>query len=179
MFAIEFSPAKIPPWVERVALPKYPAMPLASYVLLGLGVFLLLIGYFTPIKKLRTLLAGLMLVSYYPLSYLGHWILFRYDEQERALREPNKFEHFLFHHTYVLDWSVLGVCAFFGLLFWLWAIWATLKKRRRLRLQEANGAETALPASPVRPRATTAPPTRKAAKKPPAPPPSENPFNFG
>jgi hypothetical protein len=175
MFAIEFSPARIPDWVNRVALPKYPTMPLAGYVLLGLGGFVLLIGYFIPIEKIRSLLAGLTLTAYYPLAYLTHWLLFRYDEKERAVREANKFEDFLFHHTYVLDWSVLGTCASIGLFLLSWMSWATLRKRKRTSTDNPAPVEP-----PIRPRAAAAPPApRKVAKKPSAPPPSDNPFKFG
>lgn len=180
MFAVEFSPAKIPPWVERIALPKYPSMPLAGYVLLGLGCLVLMLGYFTPMKKIRSLLTGLALLAYYPLSYLGRWLLFRYDEQERALRDANKFEDFLFHHTYVLDYSVLGACASFAAILVLWMLWATWRGRRRARVQPTT--EKAVPAAPPVPaRAANAPPLppRKAPKKPPAPPSSDNPFQFG
>ena len=189
MFAIEFSPPTLPDWVNCVALPKYPSMSLAAYVLLGLGTLVLLIGYFTPIKKLPSLLAGLTLLAYYPLSYIAHWFLFRFDEQQRAVREPNKFEEFFFHRTWVLDWSILGACAFFGLVFLVWTIWGTLRKRRRSRQKETAKVDNlfALP-SPVLPRVATtqapaprppAPAPRKVPKKPPAPPTSDNPFNFG
>lgn len=189
MFAIEFSPPTIPDWVNRIALPKYPSMPLAGYVLLTIGVLVLLIGYFTPIKKLPSLLAGGTLLAYYPLSYIAHWLLFRFDERERALREPNKFEDFFFHRTWVLDWSILGVCAFFGLVFLVWTIWATLRKRRRLSPKESVRVDkTVSPSPPVQPRVATTPATaprppaaapRKVPKRPPAPPSSDNPFNFG
>jgi hypothetical protein len=171
MFAIEFAPAKIPSWVERVALPKYPNMPLVGYVMLGLGFSILLLGYFTPIKKIRSLLAGLILAGYYPLAYLGHWLLFRYDEQQRSLREASKFEDFLFHHTYVLDWSVLGVCAFFATILLMWMLWATLRNRSRSSAQPATNEDI-----PVAPAVRV--PSRKAPKKPPGPP-SDNPFQFG
>ena len=131
MSPTEFAPITIPAWVERVALPKYPIMPLAGYVLLGLGALLLLMGYFAPLKKLPALLTALALMAYYPLSYLALWFLFRFDEQNRALREPNKFEAFLFSHTVVLDWCILGVCAFFGFVFFVLTVWLTVRKHRR------------------------------------------------
>jgi len=197
MFATEFAPFTIPSWVERVALPKYPIMPLAGYVLLGFGGLLLLIGYFAPIKKLPALLASLALMAYYPLSYLALWFLFRFDEQARAPREPNKFEEFAFKHTHVMDWSILGVCAFFGFVFFVWTVWATVRKRRRSRVKETTSADNPFAAQPVsrpvsRPQPAAARPTaprptappqvpqaRKVPKKPPEPPTSDNPFNFG
>lgn len=133
MFATDFPPVTVPSWVERVALPRYPSMPLAAYVLLGCGAFVLLVGYFAPIKKLPSLLCGLALLAYYPLSYLAHWFLFRFDERERAAREANRFEDFFFHRTRLLDGSILGTCAFFGLVFLVWTAWATVGKRRRLQ----------------------------------------------
>jgi hypothetical protein len=191
MFATEFPPVTIPSWVHEAALPKYPFVSISGYVLLGLGLLVLLIGYFTPIKKLPSLLAGLALLSYYPLAYAAHWFLFRFDEKERAAREPSKFEDFLFHHTRVLDWSILGLCAFFGLVFFVWTMWATVRKRRRLRAKASPGADNAFVAPPPRPQSATAKPAvgrpaapqlpaaRKVVKKPPAPPTSDNPFNFG
>ncbi len=180
MFAIEFSPAKIPPWVERVALPKYPTMPLAGYVLLGLGCLVLILGYFTPIKKLRSLLTSLALLAYYPLAYLGRWLLFRYDEQGRALRDANKFEDFLFHHTYVLDYSVMGACALFAAIVLLWMLWSTLRNRRRPLVQKTPEGNGPVAAAPPRRAANEPPvPPRKVPKKPPAPPSSDNPFQFG
>lgn len=127
------APVTIPSWVERVALPKYPIMPIAGYVLLGIGALLLLIGYFAPIKKVPALLAALAFMAYYPLSYLALWFLFRFNEEERAAREPSKLEDFLFHHTHALGWCILGVCALFGLAFLAWTVGATLRKHRRLR----------------------------------------------
>ncbi|HTU21859.1 MAG TPA: hypothetical protein VMG10_27725 [Gemmataceae bacterium] len=197
MFATEFPAVTIPSWVERVALPKYPIMPLAGYVLLGLGALLLLIGYFAPIKKLPALTASLALMAYYPLSYLALWFLFRFDEKTRADREPNKFEEFLFDHTHVLDWSILGACAFFGFVFFVLTVWLTVRKHRRVRVKEAATTDNsfaaqpaARPVSPPQPAAArptaprpAAPPqvpqVKKVSKKPPAPPPSDNPFNFG
>lgn len=197
MFATEFAPITIPSWVEHVALPKYPIMPLAGYALLGLGIVLLLIGYFAPIKKLPALLAALAALAYYPVAHLALWFLFRFDEKERALREPNKFEEFLFHHTRILDWSILGLCALLALVFLVWTVWATLRKRRRLRGKETVGADSPFAAPPVsrpvsapqpaaaRPAAphpaapAQASQARKVPKKPSAPPPSDNPFNFG
>jgi hypothetical protein len=41
----------VPSWVEHIALPEYPAMPILAFVMLGFGTLLLLIGYFAPIKK--------------------------------------------------------------------------------------------------------------------------------
>jgi hypothetical protein len=196
MFAAEFAPITIPSWVERVALPKYPIMPIAAYVLLGLGALLLLIGYFAPIKKLPALLSALALLAYYPLAYLALWFLFRYDEHERALREPNKFEEFLYHHTRVMDWSILGVCGFFGFVLFVWTVWATLRKRRRLHEKEMSSADIPFAEQPVarpvaRPRPTARPaaprpapappqaPQAKKMPKKPSTPPSDNPFDFG
>lgn len=182
-FADAFPPVAIPSWVERVALPKYPIMPLAASVLLGIGALLLLIGYFAPVKKLPALLAALAFLAYYPLSYLALWFLFRFDEQERAAREPNKFEDFLFHHTHALDWFLLGVCAFFGLVFFVWTVWATVRKHRRMQPNQtvASAETSALPsvAPPHGEAAAPKPPQRKVMKKPPAPPASDNPFRFG
>lgn len=182
MFAADFTTVVLPDWVNRVALPKYPFMPFAGYVLLGLGASLLLIGYFAPIKKLPSLLAGLVLLAYYPLAYLAHWFLFRFNESQRSLREPNKFEEFLFHHTLVLDWSLLGICAFFGLVFFIWTVWATIRKRWGRRAREMAGPEIAVAAPPARrPQPATArpvPPPRAVPKKPSAPPSSDDPFHF-
>jgi hypothetical protein len=174
MFAAEFSPITIPSWVNRVALPKYPFMPFAGYILLGLGASILLIGYFTPIKKLLSLLAGLVLLAYYPLAYLAHWFLFRFDEAQRSLHEPSKFEEFLFHHTLVLDWSLLSVCAFLGLVFFVWTVWATIRKRWGARETASPEMPVAVQPAKVRP----APPPRAVPKKPPAPPSSGDPFHF-
>lgn len=195
MFATDFPPVTIPSWVERVALPKYPIMPLTGYVLLGIGVLLLLIGYFTPIKKLPALMATLTLMAYYPLAYVALWFLFRFDENERALREPNKFEEFLFHHTRALDWSVLGLCAFFGFVFFVWTVWATLRKRRLSPVKEMIRTDNPFAAQPVpqpvaRPQPTARPAASRPASSPPAPPvknmpkrpaapPSDKPFDFG
>ncbi|MGH7173512.1 MAG: hypothetical protein ACRELG_24795 [Gemmataceae bacterium] len=197
MFATEFAPIIIPSWVERVALPKYPIMPIAGYVLLGLGALLLLIGYFAPIKKLLALLAALTLMAYYPLSYLALWFLFRFDAQQRALREPNKFENFLLSRTWVIDWVILGICAFFGFGFLVWTVWATVRKHRRPRPKESASPDNpfaaqpaarpvsrpqpaaARPTAPRPPAPPQAPQARQVPKKPPAPPPADNPFNFG
>lgn len=206
MFAVEFAPVTIPSWVERVALPKYPIVPLAGYILLGLGVLLLLIGYFAPIKKLPALLAAIALMAYYPLSYVALWFLFRFDAEARALREPNKIEEFLFSHTRILDWSILGGCAFFGFVFFVWMMWATLRKWRQPRLKETAAADNpaapqpasrpvsrpqpvSRPVSPPQPAAARppvprpaappqAPQVKKVPKKPTAPP-ADDPFNFG
>jgi len=207
MFAVEFAPVTIPSWVERVALPKYPIMPFAGYILLGLGVLLLLIGYFAPIKKLPALLAAAALMAYYPLSYLARWFLFRFDAEARALREPNKFEEFLFSHTRILDWSILGICAFFGFVFLVWTMWATLRKWRRPHVKETASTDkpfapqpasrplsppqpaprpvsppqlaAARPAAPPRPPAPPPMPQVKKVPKKPTAPPSDNPFDFG
>ena len=187
------TPIKIPSWIERVALPEYPAMPALGYLMLGMGVLLLLIGYFAPIKKIPSSLAIVALVAYYPLAFLLYWFLFRYDERSRALRERTKFEEFLFEHTHAFDWVILSACAFFGLLFLAWTVWATVRKRRP-HLREATSEDnpfaqqppTARPATPappaarpIAPRPAAAPPVpqaRKVVKKPP--PPSGNPFDF-
>jgi predicted lysophospholipase L1 biosynthesis ABC-type transport system permease subunit len=170
------APVTLPDWIQRVALPKYPSMPIPAYVLLGLGVLVLLIGYFAPIKKLPSLLAGLTLLAYYPLAYAAHWFLFRYDRQERAQHEPSKFEDFLFHRTWVIDWSLLSSCALCGLLFLLWTVVATLRKRRRRRVSETARADNPFTSAPaVRP---SAPAARQVAKKSPPSPPSDNPFQF-
>jgi hypothetical protein len=196
MFATDFPSVTIPSWVERVALPKYPIMPLSAYVLLGIGALLLLIGYFTPIKKLPALMTALSLMAYYPLAYLALWFLFRFQEQERTLREPNKVEEFLFRHTRVLDWSLLGLCGFFGFVFLVWTVWATIRKRRRAPVKETSGADnpfgaqpapqpvarpqpTARPAAPRPTASPPAPPPKKVPKKPASPPSSDNPFDFG
>jgi hypothetical protein len=182
MFATEFPPVTIPDWIERIALPKYPIVPFAAYVLLGIGALLLLIGYFAPIKKIPALLAALAFMAYYPLSYLALWFLFRFDEAERAAREPSKFEDFLFHHTHALAWSILGVCAFFGVVFLLWTVGATVRKHRRLRQKQMATQEKPIAVQPIaRPQTASLPaaaPPHKAAKRPPAPPASDNPFNL-
>ncbi|MHB1423064.1 MAG: hypothetical protein ACYC3I_07695 [Gemmataceae bacterium] len=183
MFADAFPPVTIPSWVERIALPKYPIVPFAAYVLLGVGMLLLLIGYFVPIKKLPALLAALALLAYYPLSYLALWFLFRFDEQERAAREPSKFEDFLIHHTHVLDWCILGVCAFFGLVFFMWTVWATVRKQRRRWRNPTAATDNLLAVQPISQQqaasrsAAAASPPLKTAKKPPAPPASDNPLH--
>jgi len=51
MFAAETT-ISIPSWIERIALPEYPNMPILAYFLLGIGAMLLTIGYFAPIKKI-------------------------------------------------------------------------------------------------------------------------------
>ncbi|HWG45299.1 MAG TPA: hypothetical protein VN688_21225 [Gemmataceae bacterium] len=197
MFAVDAT-ITIPSWVERIALPEYPAMPIAGYVLLALGALLLMIGYFAPIKKLPALLTALVLLAYYPLVYLLSWYLFRYDEQGRLSREPTKFEVFLLEHKTAFEWSILGICAFFGLLFFIGTVWATVRKRRRNRVRETASEnypfteqpvarpQPAFQPQPANPRPTaprpSAPPqvpqARKISKKPPSPP-SDNPFNFG
>lgn len=194
MFAVETTTITVPSWVERVALPEYPAMPALGYLMLGMGVLLLLIGYFAPIKKIPSLLAVVALVVYYPLAFLLYWFLFRYNERSRALREKTKFEEFLFEHTHAFDWVILSACALFGLLFLAWTVWATVRKRRhhfRETTSEDNPfaqqAPAPRPAAPAPPTARPIPPrpaaspqvpqARKVVKKPP-PPPSDNPFNF-
>ena len=187
------APITYPPWVERIALPEYPAMPIAGYILLGLGLLLLLIGYFTRIAKVSSLLAALSLLAYYPLAYVFYWFLFRFNESARALRQPTKFEEFLLGHTHTFEWVILGVCTFFGFLFFVLTVWLTLRKHRRTRLPETTSADNpfaarpaparpqtvpARPAAPRPARTSPAPQMRKVVKKPPPPPPSDNPFKF-
>jgi hypothetical protein len=197
MFAAEdLSPITIPSWIERVALPKYPHMEIVGYVLLAIGFLFLVIGYFAPIKKLPSLLAALSLLAYYPLAYLAHWFLFRFNEETRFQSEPSRFEDFLFNHTRAMDWTILGVCAFFGFIYSVWTVWGTIRKYRRLSPQTKVSADNpfadkpvaqpvARPqpaaARPTAPRPAAAPPAqpvRKVVKRPPAPPPSDNPFDF-
>ncbi|HEY7308982.1 MAG TPA: hypothetical protein VH643_06390 [Gemmataceae bacterium] len=182
----------VPSWVEHIALPEYPAMPILAFVMLGFGTLLLLIGYFAPIKKIPSLLTALALLAYYPLAFTFYWFLFRFDEQKRALREHTKFEEFLLDHTHAFEWAILGVCAFFAFLFFVWTVWATVRKYRRRRPREIVSesspfaAQPAVPQAAARPRpaaprpaaAPEVPQVRKVAKKPPPPPPSDNPFNF-
>jgi hypothetical protein len=187
------APITYPPWVERIALPEYPAMPLPGYILLGLGLLMLLIGYFTRIAKVSSLLAALSLLAYYPLAYVFYWFLFRFNESARALRPPTKFEEFLLSHTHALEWVILGACAFFGFVYFVLMILLTLRKRRRTCVPETTSADNpfAAPPAPARPRPVparpaaprpagtpAAPQVRKVVKKPPPPPPSDNPFKF-
>lgn len=196
MFASEeITPVTIPSWVERVALPKYPHMEIVGYFLLAMGLLILLVGYFVPIKKLPSLLAGLSLLAYYPLAYVAHWFLFRFDEEHRFQSEPSKFEDFLFNHTRAMDWTILGVCAFFAFLYSVWTLWATIRKYRPLRTKVKSNQEIPIavrtapqpvarpPATvprPAAPRSSTPPaqPVRKVIKKPAVPPSSDNPFDF-
>jgi hypothetical protein len=182
-----------PPWVQRVALPEYPAMPVPGYILLGLGLSLLLIGYFARISKVSSLLSALALVAYYPLAYVFYWFLYRFDEQARALREPTKFEAFLLRYPHAIEWVILGVCAFLGFVFFVLTIWLTVRRHRRTRVKETVSADNPFageqpvairrtaPARPTTPRPATpapAPPVRKVPRKPPSPPASDNPFKF-
>jgi hypothetical protein len=196
MFAADGStitPITLPRWVERIALPEYPAMPIPGYILLGLGLLLLLIGYFTRIAKISSLLTSLSLLAYYPLAYVFYWFLYRYDEPARALREPTKFEAFLLRYPHAIEWVILGVCAFLGLVFAGLTVWLTLRKHRRTRVKETVSADNpfleqpavarpqTVPARPTAPRPAApapAPQARKVPKKPPAPPASDNPFKF-
>jgi hypothetical protein len=196
MFAEETTTITVPSWVGRVALPHYPTMPIAAYVMLGLGLLLLLIGYFSPIKKIPSLLAATALVAYYPLACLLYWFLFRYDEEARALREPTKLESYLHHYAHILEWVILGVCAFFSLLFLVWTVVATLRKGRKRRLSAKTSEDNPFvpqppPASAARPQPAAArpaaprpgaapqpPQARKVVRKPPTPPASDNPFKF-
>src|SRR5215469_3980097 len=141
MFAEDITTITVPSWIGRIALPEYPAMPILGYVMLGMGALLLLIGYFAPIKKIPSLLTAVALLAYYPLAFLLYWFLFRYDEQNRALREKTKFEVFLFEHTHAFEWVILGACAFFGFLFFVWTVWATVRKWRRTHLRETAGED--------------------------------------
>jgi hypothetical protein len=107
------------------------------------------------------------------------------------LRERKKFEVFLFEHTRALEWTILSLCAFFGFLFFVWTVWATVRKRRRARVRETVSEsnpfvpQPAVPQPAARPRPAAprpaaspeVPQARKVAKKPP-PPPSDNPFDF-
>jgi len=187
------APITYPPWVERIALPEYPAMPIPGYILLGLGLLLLLIGYFTRIAKISSLLAALSLLAYYPLAYVFYWFLFRYNESARALRQPTKFEEFLQSHTHAFEWVILGACAFFGFVFFVLMIWLTLRKHRRTRVPETTSPDKPVaappvsarpqpvPARPAAPQPAAPPPARqvrKVVKKPPPPPPPDNPFKF-
>jgi hypothetical protein len=104
-------------------------------------------------------------------------------------------EEFLFNHTHVMEWSILGLCAFFGLVFLVLTVWLTVRKHRRLPVKERVRTDdpvavasvprlAARPEPVVRPAAPrpTAPPSapqvKKVPKKPSAPPPSDNPFDF-
>jgi hypothetical protein len=195
MFAADTTTITVPSWIARIALPEYPAMPILGYLMLGMGALLLLIGYFAPIKKIPSLLTAMSLLAYYPLAFLLYWLLFRYDEQNRALRERTKFELFLFEHTHAFEWVILGVCAFFGFLFFVWTVWTTVRKWRRTRLRETADEDKPVaqrppaprPATPVppaprpaTPRSTSSPQVPQARKVPKKPPtsPSENPFDF-
>jgi hypothetical protein len=191
MFAADTTTITVPSWVGRIALPEYPAMPILGYIMLGMGALLLLIGYFAPIKKIPSLLTAVALLAYYPLACLLYWLLFRYDEQNRALRERTKFEVFLFEYTHAFEWVILGVCAFFGFLFFVWTVWATVRKWQRTRLHKTADEDKPIAQRPPAPRPVAAAPpaaprpaaspqvpqARKAVKKPPLPP-SDNPFDF-
>jgi hypothetical protein len=191
MFDADTTTITVPSWIGRIALPQYPAMPILGYVMFGMGALLLLIGYFAPIKKIPSLLTAVALLAYYPLAFLLYWFLFRYDEQSRALRAQTKFEMFLVEHTHAFDWVILGICAFFGFLFFVWTVWATVRKFRRTPPREATSEDNRLPPQPPAPRPVARPQpaaprpaaspqipqARKVPKKPP-PPSSDNPFNF-
>jgi hypothetical protein len=134
-------------------------------------------------------------MAYYPLSYFALWFLFRFNEDERALGEPNKLEEFLFNHTHVMEWTILVLCAFVGFVFFVLTVWLTVRKYRRLSVKEeacagnlsmasavpqlvARPQPVARPATP-RPAASAPPPqVKKVPKKPSAPPASDNPFDF-
>ena len=191
MFAADTTTITVPSWIARIVLPEYPAMPILGYVMLGMGMLLLLIGYFAPISKFPSLLTAVALLAYYPLAFLLYWLLFRYDAQNRALREQTKFEVFLFEHRHAFEWVILGVCAFFGFLFFVWTVWATIRKWQRTRLREtanedkpvtqrlpaARPVKAAPPPAPRPAAAPQVPQARKVPRKPPTPP-SDNPFDF-
>jgi predicted lysophospholipase L1 biosynthesis ABC-type transport system permease subunit len=200
MFAADLptvsAPVTLPSWVERVALPHYPAMPLAGYVMLGLGALVLLIGYFAPIKKFPALLTGMALLAYYPLAYLFFWLLLRFNQEIQPAREPSKFEVFLRERLHTFSWVILGLCIVLSLLFFVWTVMGTIRKGRRSRKRETAKVDNPFgpqpaavpqpsPAGPAVPRpaaprpAPPVPQARHAPKKPSAPPAGDNPFNFG
>jgi hypothetical protein len=202
MLAADTTTITVPSWVGKLALPDYPSMPEAGYLMLGLGALVLLIGFFAPVRKFPALLTGLALLAYYPLAYLFFWFLLRFNQVVQPERESSKFEDYLRERLHTFSGVILWVCMAISVLFFLWTVWATIRKGRRPRTRETASADNpftpqpapqaaaapqpapAVPAAP-RPAAVprpTAPQAQAQARKVPRNPPSpqsDNPFNFG
>jgi hypothetical protein len=104
-------------------LPQLTVMPvegIAAYIMSGLsGLFVLIVLWrvvtLRMIRALFTLIAAII-ISYYPAAYGFHYYWFNYQVPSMQGRQPMSGETFVVEHWTIVDYSILGISAFLGLL---------------------------------------------------------------
>jgi RsiW-degrading membrane proteinase PrsW (M82 family) len=195
LFAFELKPIhELIPLPEKFQMHQYhPMLTIPAYVVVGIGIFLLLIALFRFVtgrifRSFFTVVAALLIAGYYPITYVALWQLMpreaapaapagdvdptkaedAKEEMPKAEEPPaelNKTQQFIKTNMLVLNWGVLVVSCLVGLLIFL----MTLGGGRRTEVEEENYMQP----QPVR----VAAPRQRQGRRPPAQP-EKDPFDF-
>jgi hypothetical protein len=187
-----------PLWGVKFSLEAYPRMPVAGWIMLGLGALLLLQTFLIRGMKFSGVFTSLALLAYWPTAYALHWYLFNYLGDPEAGRFPSPLEIHLKDRAADCDRVLLITYGVLAGLFFLCLLESVINYHRKPRDQrkERRGVVednpyAAIPApapvpAPAAPRPATpqlAAPPRKPGPKPsakpsPRPQAEDNPFNF-
>jgi hypothetical protein len=183
-----------PLWGVKFTLEAYPRMPVAGWIMLGLGALLLLQIFIIRGMKISGFFTSLALLAYWPAAYALHWYLFNYANDSEAGRSYSPIEAVLVNKDTLADCDriLLVTCGVLAGLFFLCLLESVINYHRKPREQGKERREVvednpfvaspppapaAAPAAP-RPAVPRKPGTKPAARPAPRPSAEDNPFNF-
>ncbi len=130
-----------PLWGVKFTLESYPRMPLAGWIMLGLGALVLLQTFLIRGMKFSGLFTSLALLAYWPAAYALHWYQFNYVlDANRPLRP---IEVFLLDGANLADCdNVLVIaCGVLAGLFFLCMLESVVNYHRKPRDQRGQRKE--------------------------------------
>jgi hypothetical protein len=177
-----------PLWGVKFTLEAYPRMPVAGWIMLGLGALLLLQIFIIRGMKISGFFTSLALLAYWPAAYALHWYLFNYAGDTDAGRFPTPLEMAVKDNVADCDRVLLITCGVLAGLFFLCLLESVINYHRKPREQGKERREVvednpfvASPAPAVaapRPAVPRKPGAKPAPRPAPRPPAEDNPFNF-
>jgi hypothetical protein len=130
-----------PLWGVKFALEAYPRMPVAGWIMLGLGALILLQTFLIRGMKFSGLFTSLALLAYWPAAYALHWYLFNYAYDPDAGRFPTPLEEALKERVADCDHALLGTCGVLAGLFFLCMLESVINYHRKPRDQRDQRQE--------------------------------------